>query len=152
MKKLLKYLKPYWYIAIGSPIANRTRSELEGLIGFFVNTLVLRTDLSGDPSFVELLVRERDVALYLRSNAVNIIEPAASDRPLITFQVVSSPADPAVLSVIEAADADSSVNVFKLSDEGMQALVGDITNRAMQAAYTALANLPASVVQLLFSE
>jgi amino acid adenylation domain-containing protein len=50
-------------ITIGSPIANRNRSELEGLIGFFVNSLVLRTDCSGQPTFRELLQRVRDVTL-----------------------------------------------------------------------------------------
>lgn len=50
-------------IAIGSPIANRNRSEIEGLIGFFVNSLVLRTDLSGNPTFRELLSRVKEVAL-----------------------------------------------------------------------------------------
>ncbi len=49
-------------LVIGTPIANRTRSELEGLIGFFVNTLALRLDLSGDPSFTTLLERVRVVA------------------------------------------------------------------------------------------
>ncbi|MFC2155743.1 amino acid adenylation domain-containing protein [Acidobacteriota bacterium] len=50
-------------IAVGSPIANRNRREIEDLIGFFVNTLVLRTDLSGEPTFKDLLSRIRDTAL-----------------------------------------------------------------------------------------
>ncbi|KYC42731.1 non-ribosomal peptide synthetase [Scytonema hofmannii PCC 7110] len=50
-------------ILVGTPIANRNRSEIEGLIGFFVNTLVLRADLSENPSFEELLVQVREVAL-----------------------------------------------------------------------------------------
>ena len=49
-------------ILVGTPIANRTRSELAGLIGFFVNTLVLRTDLAGNPSFSELLKQVRETA------------------------------------------------------------------------------------------
>jgi amino acid adenylation domain-containing protein len=48
---------------IGVGVANRGRQELEGLIGFFVNTLALRVDLSGNPSFRELLGRTKDVTL-----------------------------------------------------------------------------------------
>jgi aspartate racemase len=50
-------------IIVGGPIANRSRPELEGLIGFFANTLPFRGDLSGDPTFHELLERVRKMAL-----------------------------------------------------------------------------------------
>ncbi len=50
-------------IVVGTDVANRNRAETESLIGFFVNLLVLRTDLSGNPSFQELLKRVRSCAL-----------------------------------------------------------------------------------------
>jgi amino acid adenylation domain-containing protein/non-ribosomal peptide synthase protein (TIGR01720 family) len=55
-------------ISVGTPIANRKYSEIQGLIGVFVNTLVMRTDLSGNPSFRELLNRVRQVALGAYAN------------------------------------------------------------------------------------
>ena len=50
-------------LLVGTPVANRNRLEIEGLIGFFVNALVLRTDLSGNPTFRELVRRVRKVCI-----------------------------------------------------------------------------------------
>jgi amino acid adenylation domain-containing protein len=50
-------------VVVGSPVANRMHTDLDGLIGFFLNALPLRTELSGNPTFHELLKRVRTTAL-----------------------------------------------------------------------------------------
>jgi hypothetical protein len=50
-------------IVVGTPVANRDRSEAQRLVGFLANTLALRTDLSGDPTFAELVARVRRTTL-----------------------------------------------------------------------------------------
>jgi amino acid adenylation domain-containing protein len=62
-KALLSKYSGQEHIVLGTDIANRTTAETEPMIGFFINLLPLHTDLSGDPTFRELVSRVREVAL-----------------------------------------------------------------------------------------
>ena len=82
---LLSRLSGQTEVVIGTPVANRERAEIEGLIGFFVNTLALRVDLSGDVTVKELLKRVKEVALAAQENhnlpferVVEIVRPERS--------------------------------------------------------------------------
>ena len=82
-------------LVVGSPIANRTREEIEPLIGFFVNTLALRTNLSGNPTFRELLDRAQRVCLdaYVNQDLpfeqlVVHLQPERSASQTPVFQVM----------------------------------------------------------------
>ncbi|MGI5310776.1 amino acid adenylation domain-containing protein, partial [Rheinheimera sp. WS51] len=82
-------------VVMGTVVANRTQQQTEALIGFFVNTLVLRTDLSADPSFVELLQRNRTMHLAAQSHqdvpfelVVETLKPERSLAHSPLFQVL----------------------------------------------------------------
>jgi amino acid adenylation domain-containing protein len=114
-------------IVVGVPVANRPRPELEALIGFFVNMLVVRTDVSGDPTFRELLkrVRERSLAAFAHQDVpfdllVQELQPARelTRTPYfqVTFGLQNMP--PAALQlpgvVLETARLDNPTTRFDL--------------------------------------
>ncbi|WP_297876556.1 condensation domain-containing protein [Silanimonas sp.] len=115
-------------VAVATPIANRHRLDVEGLVGTFVNTVVMRTELAGNPRFDVLLQRVRGVALEAYADqdapfeqlvARLAADRAASDMPLanVMFNLVSVPFDALALGphAIEAFDFDRGGAQFDLS-------------------------------------
>ncbi|HVR96064.1 MAG TPA: amino acid adenylation domain-containing protein [Thermoanaerobaculia bacterium] len=104
-KALLTRVTGQLDVAVGTPIANRNREEMEKLIGFFVNTLVLRTDLSDNPGFREMVdrVREGTLGAYAHQDLPfeEVVKAANAGRDLsrnplfqVMFALHNAPGEP----------------------------------------------------------
>ncbi|MGV9696505.1 amino acid adenylation domain-containing protein, partial [Streptomyces sp. NPDC003470] len=137
-------------IPVGTPVAGRGEEELDDLVGFFVNTLVLRTDLSGDPTFAELLdrVRETNLSAYSHQDVpfeglVEAVNPTRSLAHHPLFQVMlalnnNPPGEPAFDGVTatpqtvrsQSARMDLSVSLAEHhDDDGGAGISGVISYR-----------------------
>jgi amino acid adenylation domain-containing protein len=127
-------------LLVGTPIANRNRGELEGLIGFFVNTLPMRGNLRGDPSFGELLGRVREAALAAHRHQdlpfEKLVEELHPERdlsrpPLVQVMFTLQPAAAEALEMpglrFTPRDLDTGVAKFELTlhlAEGEESVAG----------------------------
>ncbi|HEX6501142.1 MAG TPA: amino acid adenylation domain-containing protein [Micromonosporaceae bacterium] len=115
-------------IVLGAGIANRRRPELENLLGMMINTVLLRTDLSGDPSFLDLLNRVRDTCLdaYAHQDMpfeklVERLRPARTLSHMPLFQVMFSFLDTPMPALrlpgvnVEVLDAHNASAKFDLN-------------------------------------
>jgi non-ribosomal peptide synthetase component F/acyl carrier protein len=124
-------------VVIGVPIAGRTDAGTDKLIGFFVNTLPFRIDLSGDPTFTDLLDRVRQVALdgYAHADApldvlvkeLHVIrDPSRTPLFQVILNAIDSPEPEQISGItIQAMDTPVPPAIFDLS------LTAQQTNRAL---------------------
>src|SRR6266404_1019565 len=124
LKALFHYYSRQHRITIGAPVAHRHRVETHNLIGLFLNTLVLCTDMSGDPSFRELLKRVREVSLGAHAHQdvplEKLVEALQPER-----NSIGQPLFQATYTLQSAGEADSKlsglvVRPLKLTNETAQ--------------------------------
>jgi aspartate racemase len=144
-------------VVVGSPIAGRTRAEVEPLIGFFVNSLALRGDLSGDPPFAELVLRVRQSAREAYSHQdlpfERLVEELRPERrrshdPL--FQVMFA-VQSAISRAVDLAGLTSSPVEFESSVTrfDLEVLVNELAGGlAIQLAYSTEIFDPATIARL----
>jgi amino acid adenylation domain-containing protein len=130
-------------IAVGTPVAGRRNSATEKLIGFFINTLVLRVDLSGAPSFLDLLQRTKEVTLeaYAHQDVPfeKLVEVLAPERNLGStplFQVMMTLQNAPVSDLRLGSAALSPFNIdngtskfdlrLQIAEDGSGPLVGSV--------------------------
>jgi len=113
-------------IAIGCPVANRNRSEIEGMIGFFVNSLVMRTNFEGNPPFSSLLASVRETALEAYAHQdlpfEMLVEELQPDRDLsrnplfqFIFQLLNAPGIDGSSSASPYMNIQSGTSKFDLN-------------------------------------
>ena len=123
-------------LVIGTPTANRNRTELENLAGFFVNTLALRIDLSGEPSFTDLLERVRRIAIEAQDHqdlpieqVVEIVRPPRRLDCTPLFQVMfsweSNKAESAQLPGLSISPIGAPTDAVKFDIELTMSEAGD---------------------------
>jgi non-ribosomal peptide synthetase component F/acyl carrier protein len=127
-------------IVVGTPVANRTRTETEGLIGFLINTLVIRTELGEAPTFRDVLARVREAALgaYAHQDVPfeRLVEELRPQRDLsrsplfqVMFALQNTPLAPVrvtglSLSGIQADSASAKFDLTLTLEEGEDGLSG----------------------------
>jgi non-ribosomal peptide synthetase component F len=134
-------------LCIGTPVANRTRREVEPLIGFFVNTLVMRVDLSGDPGFDQLIDRVRAMALSAYDHqdmpfeqVVELLEPVRtlSFSPLFQVMLTLQNAPLGALELpgltLEPLDIERGTTLYDLSLTLAEAPDGRLSGQLEYAA------------------
>jgi amino acid adenylation domain-containing protein/non-ribosomal peptide synthase protein (TIGR01720 family) len=154
-------------VLVGTPIANRTRRETEGLIGFFVNTLVLRTRFNSELSFVELLRQVREITLGAYAHQelpfeklIDELQPerSLSHTPLfqVMFALQNTPEERVQLEGLELAiiESENETAKFELTlsmTEGVSGLAGTINYRTELFDASTIRRLSRHFEQLLKS-